>query len=95
MGGNMQKLTIIGLSMLLALLQFRLWLGDGGLLEVFRFARAVEVQKQENARLRERNRLLLAEVKDFKEGLAAVEERARSELGMIKEGEIFYQIVEP
>ncbi|RMD71244.1 MAG: cell division protein FtsB [Gammaproteobacteria bacterium] len=91
----MQKLTIIGLSMLLALLQFRLWLGDGGLLEVFRFARAVEVQKQENARLRERNRLLLAEVKDFKEGLAAVEERARSELGMIKEGEIFYQIVEP
>jgi len=80
---------------LLVLLQYRLWLGDGGIADVRRIGRAVEEQRRTNARLYERNQALKGEVRDLKQGLEAVEERARSELGMIREGETFYQIVEP
>ncbi|WP_297528979.1 cell division protein FtsB [Thiohalobacter sp.] len=79
---------------LLIYLQYRLWVGDGSLAEVWRLRGAVAEQRAENARLQERNQALDAEVRDLKEGLEAVEERARSELGMIREGEVFYQIVE-
>lgn len=79
---------------LLLLLQYRLWLGDGGLREVSRLKAVVAEQRDENARLTRRNETLEAEVRDLKSGLQAVEERARSDLGMIKDGEVFYQVVE-
>ncbi len=89
------RITIGILVILLALLQYRLWLADGGLIEVYQLRQQVEQQRAENERLRERNRALAAEVRDLKEGLEAVEARARSELGMVGEGETFYRVVEP
>ena len=88
------KTLVIILIVLTILLQYRLWFGDGGLVEVWNLRHAVEEQKQENAALMERNKALEAEVKDLKQGLDAIEERARSELGMIKKDETFYQAVE-
>ncbi len=88
------KNLIIVLLLLLAYLQYRLWTGEGGLLDVWELHREVEDQRQENARLRERNAALNAEVLDLKQGLEALEERAREDLGMVKEGETFYQVVE-
>ncbi|MCW8874903.1 MAG: cell division protein FtsB, partial [Gammaproteobacteria bacterium] len=81
------------LLVLLLFLQFRLWVGEGSFAEVWRLNQDVAEQKLDNARLRERNEALDAEVKDLKQGLDAIEERAREELGMIKEDEIFYQII--
>ncbi|MGD8842070.1 MAG: cell division protein FtsB [Gammaproteobacteria bacterium] len=82
------------LVILLVLLQYRLWVGDGSLAEVWRLYQQVEAQRAENQRLLERNQALEAEVKDLKGGLDAIEERAREELGMVKQGEIFYQIID-
>ncbi len=82
------------LVILLVLLQYKLWVGDGSLAEVWDLYQQVEMQKDENRRLRERNQALEAEVLDLKQGLEAIEERAREELGMIKEDETFYQIIE-
>ena len=82
------------LVVLLLLLQYRLWIGDGSLAEVWGLYQQVEAQREENARLQERNQALQAEVKDLKQGLDAIEERAREELGMIKDGETFYQIID-
>ncbi|MBD3618155.1 MAG: cell division protein FtsB [Chromatiales bacterium] len=90
----MRWLLII-LAVLLVLLQYRLWVGDGSLAEVWRLHQAVEELRAENAELRDRNEALEAEVKDLKTGTEAIEERARSELGMIRDGEVFYQVVEP
>ncbi len=87
---------IIGvLVVLLLLLQYRLWVGEGSLAEVNNLKQEIATQQQELAQLRQRNRALMAEVQDLKQGLTAVEERARSELGMIRKGETFYQIIEP
>jgi len=83
------------LFLLLLALQYRLWVGDGSLAEVWDLYQQVETQRDENQRLLERNQALEAEVQDLKQGLEAIEERAREELGMIKEGETFYQIIEP
>lgn len=88
------KLLIVALLSLLVFLQYKLWLGEGSLAEVWRTHQAIEVQAQENAILKERNAALDAEVKDLKHGLDAIEERARAELGMIKKDETFYRIVE-
>lgn len=74
-------------------LQYRLWLSDAGVREVRRLEIAVTTQKQENTELQGRNEQLSAEVKDLKEGLDAVEERARSDLGMVRDNETFYQVV--
>jgi len=82
------------LIVLLVLLQYRLWVGDGSLAEVWDLYRQVETQKAENRQLRERNQALDAEVRDLKQGLEAIEERAREELGMIRDDETFYQIIE-
>jgi cell division protein FtsB len=89
------RLAFVALGLLLLGLQFQLWVGDGSLAEVFSLQRAVEAQRHENTELRERNLALAAEVKDLKTALDAVEERARLELGMIQEGEVFYRVVEP
>jgi cell division protein FtsB len=85
--------AILGLS--LVLLQYRLWVSDRGMHEIWRLNQALEAQTTANAQQRERNRQLLAEVTDLKVGLAALEERARSELGMVGNSETFYQIVTP
>ena len=82
------------LVVLLVLLQYKLWVGDGSFAEVWDLYQQVEMQREENQQLRERNQALEAEVQDLKQGLGAIEERAREELGMIKEGETFYQIIE-
>lgn len=75
------------------LLQYRLWLSDDGVRELSRLSEAVEHQKAENAELEARNEQLVAEVADLKAGMAAIEERARSELGMIGRNETFFQVV--
>nr|WP_206211941.1 cell division protein FtsB [Wenzhouxiangella sp. XN24] len=83
------------LLLLLAVLQARLWIADDGYRAAWRLSDQVASQARENAMLVERNRALKAEVADLKTGLDAVEEIARSELGMIREGETLYQVVEP
>jgi cell division protein FtsB len=88
----MRVLSVI-LGLFLLLLQYRLWISDQGKREVWRLTQAVEAQAAANAEQRERNRQLLAEVTDLKVGLTALEERARSELGMVGNSETFYQIV--
>jgi len=74
-------------------LQYRLWLSGDGVRELARLSEAVEHQKSENEELQARNTQLVAEVADLKAGMAAIEERARSELGMIGRNETFYQVV--
>jgi cell division protein FtsB len=86
---------LVLLVALLAWLQYRLWFGNGGEREVAALQAQVQRQARDNTGLRERNDALAAEVQDLKSGEAAVEERARSELGMIKPGETFYRVVEP
>lgn len=78
----------------LAALQYRLWSGNGSLPEVWRLEGIEAAQMEENKGLEERNQALAAEVMDLKDGMDAVEERARSEMGMIARGETFYQIIE-
>jgi cell division protein FtsB len=80
------------LVVVLALLQARLWLSNGGLREMWRLETEVARRSDDNARLAARNSALEAEVQDLKQGLAAAEERARTELGMIESRETFYQI---
>ena len=77
---------------LIALLQYPLWLGKGGWLRVWDSDRQLQVQREVNQKLELRNAGLDAEVRDLKSGYEAIEERARYELGMIKEGEIFVQV---
>ena len=86
---------LLALLALLAALQAKLWLGAGGLPDARALRGTVTAQRAENARLQQRNDALSAEVEDLKSGEAAVEERARSELGMVKPGETFYRVVEP
>ena len=87
-------LTLVLIALLFGL-QYKLWVGDGSLAEVWQLRQSLAEQRKENAQLAERNAALEAEVKDLKQGLDAIEERARAELGMIKDDEVFYQIVEP
>jgi cell division protein FtsB len=82
------------LAALIALLQYPLWLGKGGWLRVSEIDRQVKAQKDDNARLRVRNDALDAEVRDLKQGYDAIEERARYELGMVRQDEIFFQIMD-
>ena len=82
------------LLFLLVWLQYKIWLQDGGIPEVLQLQDEVAVVKTDVKQLRERNASLDAEVQDLKKGLDAIEERARSELGMIKEGEVYYQVIE-
>jgi cell division protein FtsB len=89
------RLIPIALVALLIAIQFPLWLGKGGWMKVRDAERQLQSQNKTNAELEARNAKLAAEVKDLKEGAGAVEERARYELGMLKEGEVFVQIVEP
>jgi cell division protein FtsB len=82
------------LLLVLAGIQYGLWLGDNGVMEWLRMQHAGTVQAEENRQLVARNRDLALEVHDLKDGPGGVEERARSELGLIRAGETFYQVVE-
>lgn len=82
------------LLLLFVLLQYDLWVGEGSLASAWRLKQTVKQQQTENDRLKQRNTALAAEVMDLKQGLDAIEERARSELGMVKDGETFIQVVE-
>jgi len=79
---------------LLLAIQYPLWMGKGSWLKVWEFSRQVDQQKARNIQLATRNAGLDAEVRDLKQGIDAVEERARVELGMIKADEIFYQVID-
>jgi cell division protein FtsB len=89
------KWLAAGLALVILLLQYRIWLSEDGVRDLDRLGRAVETQRGANEQLAERNRQLAAEVRDLKTGLAALEERARSDLGMIASHETFYQVVPP
>jgi len=89
------RLITLSLAALLLLIQFPLWLGKGGWLRVWDLEGQVETARKKNDELKARNDKLNSEVRDLREGTGAVEERARYELGMIKEGEIFVQVLEP
>jgi cell division protein FtsB len=82
----------LALVVLIALLQYPLWLGKGGWIRVWDYERQLQAQRQVNQKLEQRNAGLDAEVRDLKSGLDAIEERARYELGMIREGEVFVQV---
>ena len=88
------KLVTLALIALIALLQHPLWLGKGSWLRVWEVDRQMQAQRETNQKLALRNLALDAEVRDLKQGLDAIEERARSELGMIKRDEIFFQILD-
>lgn len=90
----MKGLTWVLLT-LIVLLQYPLWLGKGSWLRVFDLERQLKAQQAANAALRSRNAQLAAEVRDLKTGYDALEERARYELGMIRDDEVFFQVLEP
>ena len=88
------KNLLLLLVLLLVYLQYRLWFDDGSLQDAWELHQDVEMQRHENVELRERNAALEAEVTDLQQGLDAIEEHAREDLGMVKKGETFYQVVE-
>ena len=87
------KLLSFLLFVAIAAMQYPLWLGKASWLRVWQVDQEVVAARAENVQLQNRNNMLEAEVNDLKQGLEAIEERARSDLGMIKEGEILFQIV--
>jgi cell division protein FtsB len=89
----LKALTLI-FVILIALLQYPLWLGKGSWLRVWNVNQQIVEQKDKNAAFKQRNETLNAEVRDLKQGNAAIEERARTELGMIKQDEVFYQVID-
>lgn len=89
------KIIAFVLLVLVVWLQYKVWLQDGGIPEIVQLEQDVKEVKTEVKTLQERNSSLDAEVKDLKKGFDAIEERARSEMGMIKKGEVYYQVIEP
>lgn len=89
------KILIVILLLVLIGLQYKLWFGDGSLSEVVQLTRELDVQKKKLQVLEERNRILEAQVLDLQNGLDAFEEKARNDLGMIKQGETFIQLIPP
>jgi len=90
----MRLLTLV-LAALIALIQYPLWLGKGSWFRVWEVDQQIRAQREINHKLQSRNSAMDAEVRDLKQGLDAIEERARSELGMIRRDEMFFQVVEP
>jgi len=88
------KWLIVLLVLLVLYLQYRLWVGEGSMAEVVSLEQAIERQQQDLQEMAARNRSLQAEIDSLKHDLAEVEERARSDLGMVRDGEVFFQVVE-
>jgi cell division protein FtsB len=89
------KWFALTLGIVVLLLQYRLWMSPNGVRELTRLEEAVAEQREDNDRLTNRNAQLAAEVRDLKKGVTALEERARSDLGMIAGNETFYQVIPP
>ena len=89
------RLITITLVLLIVAIQYPLWFGKGSWMRVWRLDQQFEEQRAQNEKRALRNAALNAEVADLKTGLDAIEERARTELGMIKPGEVFFQVLEP
>lgn len=89
----MRKLTVV-LVVLIVLLQYPLWLGKGSWLRVWQYSQQIGAHEKRNEYYRQRNETLRAEVRDLKQGQSAIEERARSELGLVKQDEVFYQVIQ-
>ncbi len=89
------RIVAVALAFLIVVLQYPLWLGKGGWLRVWDLDRQVTAQKEQNVKLQQRNAGLDAEVRDLKQGFEAVEERARYELGMVRQDEVYFQILPP
>jgi cell division protein FtsB len=87
------KLFAVVLLALFALLQYELWFSQGGLDSIFHMRQAIKQQALVNQKARLKNQALIADVHDLKSGNEAVEERARTNLGLVKKGEVFYQVV--
>lgn len=87
------KILLAILILILFVLQYKLWFGDGSLSEVVQLSRELEIQKSKLRDLEARNRILEAQVLDLQNGLDAFEEKARNDLGMIKQGETFIQLI--
>ena len=88
------KKIIVLLVVLLVLLQYKIWLGDGGIPRILQLQEEVDTVQLQVNKLKERNQALEAEVRDLKKGLDAIEERARSDLGMIGQDEVYYQVID-
>lgn len=91
----MYRLLLVSLMVLLIGLQYRMWFGDANLVELQNLQQEINAQIVENDKLLLRNHQLEAEVQDLRQSFSAIEERARSELGMVKPEETFYQLIQP
>lgn len=89
------KILLAILIVLFTALQYRLWIAEGSWADVTRLDRDIDEQERANERLKDRNRRLAVEVDELKDGMDSVEERAREDLGMIREGETFFMVVDP
>lgn len=87
------KMILGALLVLLLLLQYEFWFSDGGMRTVWKMEKNISKQEKTNAQLDKRNQVLIAEIKDLQSGNAAIEARARNDLGMVKKNEVFYEIV--
>jgi len=87
------KPLFAALAVLFVLLQYQLWFSDGGIVSIHRLNQSIQKRQQANVKLIERNHTLAADVRDLKKGNDAIAERARNDLGMVKKGEVFYQVV--
>lgn len=88
------KPVIISLGIILLILQYKIWFDDGGIKRYWYLKNAIARQVIQNNGLKQRNEMLKMEIKDLRQGQEAIEERARNDLGMVKKGETFYQIIE-
>lgn len=91
---NRDKIVIFSLIAVVLLLQYPLWFGNSSVFNVWRLRWQIEKQEEENRALLERNKTLQAEVEDLKHGLAAVEERSRRDMGMVKKDETFFHVID-
>jgi cell division protein FtsB len=87
------KILPIILVLLLVFLQYRLWFDSGGIIDMMRLKKKLTVEMQENEKLKKRNQVLIQQVQRLQKDNQAVETRARNELGMVKKGETFYQVI--
>lgn len=87
------KITLGALLILLLLMQYEFWFSDGGMKTVWQLQKSITKQQKINDALDKHNQVLIAEIKDLQSGNAAIEARARNDLGMVKKGEVFYQVV--
>lgn len=88
------KVLLVVLLIIVGALQYRLWFANDGIFHAFRLKKEIRVQQAKNADVSKRNASLIEEIKSLKKGKSAIENRARNDLGMIKEGEVFYQVVQ-